>query len=114
VPADCIFCRIVAGEIPATKVYEDEHVIAFHDIQPQAPVHLLFIPKQHVMGVNDLQENQFNLIGSMFAAMKQVASDEGLAETGYRIITNNGKDSGQVVFHLHFHLLGGKLLGPLG
>jgi histidine triad (HIT) family protein len=113
-PADCIFCRIVAGEIPATKVYEDEHVIAFHDIQPQAPVHLLFIPKQHVAGVNDLQGNQFNLIGSMFAAMKQVASEEGLAETGYRIITNNGKDSGQVVFHLHFHLLGGKMLGPLG
>lgn len=112
--ADCIFCKIVAGEIPATKVYEDEHVVAFNDINPQAPVHVLFIPKKHVASVAELGPEDFSSVGHLFSAVQQVAREKGVDQSGYRVLTNSGKDAGQVVFHLHFHLLGGKPLGPLG
>lgn len=112
--ADCIFCKIVAGQIPANKVYEDELVMAFHDIQPQAPVHVLVIPKKHLESVNDLHANDSVMLGHLFTAVQQVAKAVGVAETGYRTVTNTGRDAGQVVPHLHFHVMGGKTLGHLG
>lgn len=112
--ADCIFCKIVAGAIPSNKVYEDEHVVAFHDIQPQAPVHVLVIPKKHVASVNDLTAEDSPMMGQLFAAIQQVARKTGVAGTGFRVLTNTGKNAGQVVFHLHFHVMGGKPLGHLG
>lgn len=111
---DCIFCKIVAGQIPSNKVYEDEQVLAFHDIQPQAPVHVLVIPKRHFASVNDLSAGEGSMLSHAFAAIQQVARTAGIAESGYRVITNTGKDSGQVVHHLHFHVMGGRSLGPLG
>lgn len=113
-PADCIFCKIAAGEIPTNKVYEDEAVLAFHDIQPQAPVHVLVIPKKHLASANDLHAEDAALLGHIFSAVQNVAKSTGVAETGYRVITNVGKDAGQAVHHLHFHVLGGKTLGHLG
>lgn len=111
--ADCIFCKIIAGQIPSTKAYENEQVLAFHDIQPQAPVHILVIPKKHLASVNELTSEDSSIIGTLFAAIQQIAKQTGIAESGYRVITNTGKDSGQVVHHLHFHVLGGRTLGPL-
>ncbi|HYF93726.1 MAG TPA: histidine triad nucleotide-binding protein [Symbiobacteriaceae bacterium] len=111
---DCVFCKIVAGQIPANKVYEDDQVLAFHDIQPQAPVHVLVIPKKHLASVNDLHADDSAMLGRVFAAVQHVAKAVGIAETGYRTVTNTGKDAGQVVPHLHFHVMGGKTLGHLG
>lgn len=111
---DCVFCKIVAGQIPANKVYEDDLVLAFHDIQPQAPVHVLVIPKKHLASVNDLHVNDSAMLGQLFAAVQQVAQTMGIADTGYRTVTNTGKNAGQVVPHLHFHVMGGKSLGHLG
>lgn len=111
---DCIFCKIIGGQIPATKVYENDHVLAFHDIQPQAPVHVLVIPKQHLVSVNDLHAEHSEMLGHVFAAVQHVAQATGIVETGYRTVTNTGKDAGQVVPHLHFHVMGGKSLGHLG
>ena len=113
-PADCLFCKIVAGEIPSTKVYEDDQVLAFNDIYPVAPVHVLVIPKKHLASVNDLSAEDSAMLGHVFAAAQHVAREKGIAESGYRLVTNTGKDSGQVVFHLHYHLIGGKSLGPIG
>lgn len=110
---DCIFCKIVSGEIPATKVYEDEHVVAFRDINPVASVHIQVIPKKHVASANDLAPDDHELLGHLFAGIQQVAKLAEVAETGYRVVTNVGKDAGQVVFHLHFHVLGGQSLGPI-
>lgn len=109
---DCIFCKIAAGEIPSTKVYEDEDVLAFRDIHPQAPVHLVFIPKQHCMSsMEDYDETlHAAVLGKIFAAIRTVAKQEGLTG-GYRIINNCGKDACQSVRHIHFHLLAGKDLG---
>lgn len=112
--SDCIFCKIVAGEIPASKVYEDDQVLAFHDIAPVAPVHVLLIPKKHIAAIQELREEDLGLVGSLVAAAQQVAMEKGVAESGYRLLTNSGKDAGQVVFHLHWHLIGGKPLGKLG
>ena len=112
--ADCIFCKIVAGEIPSAKVYEDDHVVAFNDIQPQAPVHVLVIPKKHMASVNDVTASDAPMLGSLFTAVQQIAREKGIAETGFRVVTNTGKNAGQVVFHLHFHVMGGKPLGHLG
>ncbi|UHA74176.1 histidine triad nucleotide-binding protein [Paenibacillus sp. 481] len=109
----CIFCKIVEGAIPAKKVYENEHVIAFHDIQPQAPVHVLIIPKKHIPTMNDAAGEDFVLIGEMHRAAQEVARELGVDQTGYRLINNCGKHSGQEVFHIHYHLLGGEFLGPL-
>ena len=111
--SDCIFCKIIAGEIPSQCVYEDEFVFAFRDINPQAPVHILIVPKAHAASsVADLNpENSFAAAKCLEAAAR-IAADSGL-DNGYRVVTNSGQDSGQTVFHLHFHLLGGKPLGRM-
>jgi len=112
---DCIFCKIVAGEIPSTQVYRDEQVTAFRDINPAAPVHVLIVPNRHIASVNDLTAEDEPLIGHLFSVAKQIAADEGIAESGYRLIVNTGPDGGQVVFHLHLHLLGGhRMKHPMG
>ena len=108
---DCVFCNIVEGKLPAKKVFENDRVLAFHDIQPAAPVHILFIPKKHVPTMNDVTD--FADITAIHQAIQQVAKELGVAESGYRIINNCNADSGQVVFHLHYHMLAGEKLGPL-
>ena len=112
---DCIFCKIVAGEIPADTLYQDEVVIAFRDINPQAPVHVLIIPKEHVASLADLTESQSTLMGHMVDVANQLAKKEGVSESGYRLAINCGEQGGQLVPHLHLHLLGGRQLsGALG
>jgi len=106
--ADCLFCRIVAGEIPATKVEEDEAVLAIRDINPQAPTHILLISKAHIASAQDLGKPDASLLGSLFSMSADLADREGIARTGYRVVTNVGDDGGQSVDHLHFHLLGGR------
>ena len=108
--ADCLFCGIVAGSIPSTGVLETEHSLAFRDINPAAPVHVLVIPKQHVDSVAVLGADDGALLGDLFSAVNQVAQKEGIAETGYRVVTNVGDDAGQLVRHLHFHVIGGRPL----
>ncbi|MCG7407853.1 histidine triad nucleotide-binding protein [Paenibacillus sp. ACRRX] len=110
---DCIFCKIIEGSIPSKKVFENEHVVAFHDIGPKAPVHILIIPKKHIATMNDVEGEDFALIGEVHKAAQQIARETGVAETGYRLVNNCGKDSGQLVFHIHYHLLGGESLGDL-
>lgn len=107
---NCLFCKIVAGEIPSNKVYEDEHVFAFHDINPNAPVHVLVIPKAHIPSVAAVNEENIEEVSRVLLAIPRIASSLGLAEGGYRVITNCGEDAGQTVHHLHFHILGGKKL----
>jgi histidine triad (HIT) family protein len=109
--ADCLFCRIVSGEIPATKVYEDESVVAFADINPQAPVHALVIPRRHVENVAALDAGDGELIAGLMLAAARVAREAGVEEAGYRLVLNVGPDGGQTVGHLHVHLLGGRGLG---
>lgn len=104
----CIFCKIIKGDIPSKKVYEDEKVLAFRDIDPKAPVHILVIPKQHVDTVDQLED--MSVVADLFAVMKKIAAEEGIAGSGYRIVVNHGKNAGQAVPHLHFHLLGGREL----
>ena len=112
---DCIFCHIVAGKIPSDIVYQDEELLAFRDINPQAPKHLLIIPKKHITSLADLSPAELPLIGSMVALAHKLAREEGIADTGYRLVVNYGEWGGQVVKHLHMHLLGGKKLsGKLG
>jgi len=106
---DCIFCKIIAGSIPSTKVYEDEHVYAFRDITPQAPVHILVVPKEHVESVTEITSTNSHLSAKCLEAIAKIAKIEGL-DTGFRVISNTGQDAGQTVFHLHFHLLGGTKL----
>ncbi len=108
---NCLFCRIVAGEIPSTKVYEDEKILAFRDIAPQAPVHILVIPKAHIDSVNGITGENSDVVSHIFEVIPQIAKAEGLAG-GYRIVSNCGSDAGQTVPHLHFHILGGKMLAP--
>ena len=110
---DCLFCKIVEGTIPSRKVYEDDLVVAFHDIQPQAPVHLLVIPKKHIATMNDCTEEDGALLGHILLKAGQIARDAGLADDGYRLVNNCGRDGGQVVFHLHWHILGGEKLSGL-
>lgn len=110
---DCIFCKIVDGEIPAKKVMENDYVLAFHDIEPQAPVHILIIPKKHIPAMKDVKEEDFFLIGEIHKAAQSIARELGLEESGYRLVNNCGQDAGQVVFHLHYHLLGGGKLASL-
>lgn len=109
--SDCIFCKIVHREIPSEFVYEDDEVIAFKDIQPLAPIHLLIIPKHHLRNLNDVTPEHEKLMGHLFSVIRQLAEKLGIAESGYRVVTNTGTDGGQVVGHLHFHLLGGQALG---
>ena len=107
--SDCLFCKIIAGEIPSTKVYEDELVFAFRDIAPQAPTHILAIPKAHVASVAQIDGENSAVVGHIFQVIPQIAKAEGL-ENGYRVVSNCGEDAGQTVHHLHFHILGGKKL----
>lgn len=110
---DCLFCKIIAGEIPSTKVYEDENVFAFNDISPLAPVHVLIVPKQHIENIDGLNGSNADIIGKLFLAAKEIAKQKGVAG-GYRIVTNTGARGGQEIFHLHLHLLGGKeTMGPV-
>jgi histidine triad (HIT) family protein len=108
--ADCLFCKIALRKIPSEIAYEDDEVIAFHDIQPLAPVHLVIIPKHHLRSLNDVTPEYETLIGHLFGVIKRLAAESGVAESGYRVVTNTGADGGQVVGHLHFHLFGGKAL----
>lgn len=105
---DCLFCRIVAGEIPAKLVYEDAHAVAFRDIDPQAPVHVLVIPRKHIRSIAELEGEDCQ---QQMAAIRNVAEREGVAESGFRVVTNHGPDAQQSVFHLHWHVLGGRALG---
>lgn len=105
---DCIFCKIVAGQIPAKIIYEDSAVLAFHDLQPQAPVHLLIVPKQHLDRISDLDEKTALLAGQLVAASNRLALELGIAQKGYRLVINCNSDGGQSVYHLHLHLLGGR------
>ena len=104
--SDCIFCRIINGEAPKSLVYEDDHVIAFDDIAPQAPVHTLIVPKRHVVNLSDDLDHE--LISAVFAAVPKIAEIKGIAQSGYRVIVNNGPDARQSVFHLHVHVVGGR------
>ena len=108
---DCLFCKIVAGDIPSTKVYEDEQILAFRDIAPAAPVHVLFIPKAHIAGVREITADNAAVVAHIFSVIPQVAKELGI--TDYRVVSNNGADAGQTVQHLHFHLLGGATLGGM-
>ena len=112
--SDCLFCKIVEGEIPSNKVYEDDRILCFHDVDPQAPVHVLIIPKKHIPSLDDLQEEDADLISYIMLKVKDIAADLGL-ENGYRLVNNCGEDGLQTVKHLHFHLIGGrKLTWPPG
>ena len=111
-PADCIFCQIVAGQLPATKVYEDDEITAFRDIHPQATSHVLIIPNRHIVSLNDTSDVDVELLGRILRVAVKIAKEEGLAESGYRVSTNTGRDAQQSVDHLHFHVLGGNALQP--
>ena len=108
--SDCLFCKIIAGEIPSNKVYEDENVFAFRDINPQAPVHILVVPKTHVKCAEDINGDNSHLVAQCFEAISKIAAQEGLKD-GFRIINNCGEAAGQTVPHIHFHILAGKPLG---
>ncbi len=104
----CVFCRIAAGEIPADFVHQDDLVVAFHDITPKAPTHILLMPREHIVAAADLTDAHGTMLGRLFAAAAKLARDTGIAESGFRLVTNSGKGAGQSVPHLHFHLLGGR------
>jgi len=106
----CLFCRIVAGEIPGDIVYQDKEILAFRDINPQAPKHVIIIPKTHIASLTELTEQQQGLIGRLIILARNLAEKEGIAESGYRLAVNCGPEGGQVVPHLHFHLIGGRKL----
>ena len=103
---DCIFCKIIKGDIPSNKIYEDDKVLAFHDISPEAPVHFLVIPKEHIKSVNELNEENADIISHIFLTINKIVRELGISETGYRVVNNCGKDGGQTVNHIHFHVLG--------
>ena len=107
--SDCLFCKIISGAIPSTKVYEDDLCYAFRDIAPQAPTHILVVPKAHIESVNGITAGNSAVVAHIFQVIPAIASAEGL-EGGYRVVSNCGPDAGQTVFHLHFHILGGKAL----
>lgn len=106
---DCIFCKIANGEIPSTKLYEDDKILAFLDLEPQAPTHFLVIPKTHIASVNEINTDNAETVAHIFTVIAQIAKEQGL-EKGYRVVTNIGEDGGQSVAHLHFHVLGGRSL----
>lgn len=113
--ADCLFCKIVSGEIPSQQLYHDDQATAFRDINPAAPTHILIVPNQHISSTNELTPDQEQLVGHLFSVARQLAGQEGIASSGYRLIINTGPDAGQVVFHLHLHLLGGhRMRHPMG
>jgi histidine triad (HIT) family protein len=106
--SDCLFCGIVEGRVEGDVVYRDESVVAFRDIRPRAPVHILIVPRKHVVTILDLDVNDQALIGQIFLVIAKLAREQGIAESGFRVVVNSGADAGQTVFHLHFHLLGGR------
>ena len=108
---DCIFCKIIKGDIPSTKVYEDEFVYAFLDIDPQAPKHIIVIPKEHISSANEINEDNGGVIGHIFAVLAKLAKEQGFDKEGYRVVNNCGENGGQTVGHIHFHVLAGRLLG---
>ncbi len=111
----CIFCRIVSGDTASDKVYEDEEILAFNDINPKAPTHIVVIPKTHIATLNDLEEGHVALVGKLFLAARRIAEEQGFAEAGYRTVINCNRLAGQSVFHIHMHVLAGRLMGwPLG
>ena len=110
---DCIFCRIIQGEIPSQVLYEDEQVLAFRDVQPQAPVHVLVVPKKHFSNLNEMEETSLPLLFQSFRAIKTLTHQLGISVRGYRCVVNTNSEGGQSVYHLHFHLLGGQTMGPL-
>jgi histidine triad (HIT) family protein len=106
--SDCLFCGIVDGKINANVVYRDDGIVAFKDIAPKAPVHILIIPRKHLVSVSDIAETDRGLIGEIFQVAARLAREQGIADSGYRVVVNSGADAGQSVFHLHYHLLGGR------
>jgi histidine triad (HIT) family protein len=112
--SDCIFCKIAAGEIPSTLVYEDELVVAFEDINPLAPVHVLVVPRAHVATLNDTQDAPDGLADAVMRAAREIARQRGVSGSGYRLVANCNAEGGQEVFHLHFHVLGGRQMGRMG
>lgn len=110
---DCLFCKIIRGEAPSTKVFESERVLGFRDIYPQAKEHVLFIPKKHIATMNDVTGDDWSYIGEMIQAAVQTARELGIAESGYRIVNNSNKEGGQVIYHVHYHLIGGEQLGGI-
>ena len=107
---DCLFCKILAGDIPADIVYESESAIAFRDINPQAPTHVLVIPRKHIATINDIEEADRALVGDLYLAAQEIAAEQGMAESGYRAVMNCNEGAGQSVFHIHLHVLGGRPL----
>lgn len=107
---DCLFCKIAKGEIPSKKVYEDDKVYAFYDINPEAPTHFLVIPKEHIGSANDLNDNNIDIVSHIFKVINKLVVELNISDTGYRIINNCGEDGGQTVKHLHFHVIGGRSL----
>ncbi len=108
--SDCLFCKIAAGQIPCTEIFADDDFLAFGDIDPQAPTHILVIPRRHISGLSDLTTEDSLLAGKLLTRATQIAADEGLNSNGYRFVINNGQDGGQTVGHLHLHILGGRSL----
>lgn len=106
--SQCIFCQIISRQHPATVLYEDEHTLAFEDIHPQAPMHILVIPKKHISRPFDIEEQDEAVVGRLFRTAGKIAAERGLAERGYRLVMNNGTEAGQTVFHIHLHVLGGR------
>jgi len=112
---DCIFCKIASGEIPSKFLYEDDSVVAFNDLDPQAPVHVLIVPKKHYESILDVPEGESAVVGHMFCVAARLAREQGIAEGGFRLVMNTGKDGGQSVPHLHLHMTGGRAFGwPAG
>ncbi len=105
---DCLFCKIIAGEIPSDKVYEDDFVLAFKDIDPQAPEHIIIVPKEHIASANDITADNAKYISAIWEKIPQIANNLGIAEDGYRVVNNCGQNGGQTVNHIHFHLMGGR------
>ncbi|MDD6565086.1 MAG: histidine triad nucleotide-binding protein [Clostridiales bacterium] len=110
---DCLFCKIINGEIPSDKVYENDKVYAFRDIAPQAPIHVVIVPKTHIASANDITADNSSAVADIYEAIPEIAKSLGISESGYRIVNNCGKDAGQTVFHIHFHLLGGETGGKM-
>lgn len=108
--ADCIFCRIINGEIPCNKIYEDDKVLAFYDISPETPVHFLVIPKEHIENINKITKENSEIMSHIFVVINKIVKELNISENGYRVVTNCGKDGGQTVNHIHFHVLGGRSL----
>jgi histidine triad (HIT) family protein len=108
---DCLFCKIIKGEIPSTKVYEDEDILAFNDINPAAPIHILVIPKKHIESLAHMQKEDEAIVGKIYGVINKIAEEKCFKENGYRVIVNCGKDAGQEVMHLHFHVLAGTKFG---